>query len=60
MYNDKIDNILIEYKIEIAKLISKGKKLKVSNTFLRQLCKESNMDNMAVLDLYLYLEATGE
>jgi hypothetical protein len=27
---------------------------------LKQLKDESNMDNLAILDLYLYIEATGE
>jgi HKD family nuclease len=58
--NDKIDDVLIEYGIEIPKRISKGEKYKAVNVFLKQLKDESNMDNLAILDLYLYIEATGE
>ena len=58
--NDKIDDVLIEYGIEIPKRISKGEKYKAVNTFLKNLCKDSKMSNLAVLDLYLYIEATSE
>lgn len=56
--NQKIDNVLTNYGIQIPKRISKGEKYKAVNTFLIQIAKKSNIDNLAVLDLYLYKEAT--
>lgn len=56
--NDKIDEVLIQYGIEIPNRISKGEKYKAVNNFLKEISRESNMDNLAVMDLYLYIEAT--
>lgn len=55
--NDKINSVLTDYGIEIPKRISAGEKYKAVNNFLIELSKESKMDNLAILDLYLYLEA---
>lgn len=55
--NHKIDDVLVNYGIEIPKRISKGERYKAVNKFLKEIAKESNIDNMAVLDLYLYMEA---
>ncbi|THV60832.1 NgoFVII family restriction endonuclease [Flagellimonas alvinocaridis] len=58
--NDRIDSLLVSYGIETPRGISKGARYKAINTFLNHICKESGMNNLAVLDYYLYLEATEE
>jgi len=55
--NNKIDSVLYDYGIEVPQRISKGEKYNAVNNFLKELARESKMENMAVLDLYLYTEA---
>ncbi len=55
--NGKSTKALKKYGIELPRGMSKGNKYKITCTFLRQICKEADIKNLAVLDHYLYLES---
>ncbi len=55
--NSKIDSILKRYGIELPKRISLGEKYKATNKFLIEICEETGIDDLAILDYYLYKEA---
>lgn len=55
--NNKIDSVLERYGIELPKRISIGEKYKATNKFLIEICNETGIDDLAILDYYLYLEA---
>jgi hypothetical protein len=55
--NSKIDSVLKRYGIELPKRISLGEKYKATNKFLIEICAETGIDDLAVLDYYLYMEA---
>ncbi|MBZ0328276.1 MAG: NgoFVII family restriction endonuclease [Altibacter sp.] len=55
--NDKIADLLNEYGIELPQRISKGEKYKATNKFFIEICKETGIDDLAILDYYLYKEA---
>jgi len=58
--NDKTTTALKKYGIELPRGLSKGDKYKITCKFLRQICKETDIKNLAVLDHYLYLEGNEE
>lgn len=58
--NDKTETALKKYGIELPRGLSKGTKYRITNKFLRQICVETNFDNLAVLDYYLYIEGSDE
>lgn len=55
--NDKIDLVLKRYGIEIPKRISEGEKYKATNKFLIEICNETGIDDLSILDYYLYTAA---
>ncbi|MEO6175645.1 MAG: phospholipase D family protein [Flavobacterium circumlabens] len=55
--NNKIDSVLERYGIELPKRISIGEKYKATNKFLIEICEETGIDDLAILDYYLYIEA---
>jgi HKD family nuclease len=55
--NQKSNDALKKYGIELPKGLSKGDKYKITCRFLRQICIDTNIDNLAILDHYLYLES---
>ena len=54
--NKKSDTALTKYGIQIPRGLSKGEKYKITSKFLKQICKETKIDDLAILDFYLYLE----
>lgn len=55
--NDKISSVLKKYGIDFPKRISKGEKYKATNKFLIELCNETGIDDLSILDYYLYKAA---
>ncbi|PSR08707.1 MAG: hypothetical protein C7N36_21490 [Bacteroidetes bacterium] len=55
--NGKSDTTLQNYGLELPRGISAGEKYKATCAFLIDVCKDSGIDDLAVLDYYLYLEA---
>lgn len=55
--NDKIDSILEKYGIEFPKRISEGEKYKATNKFLIEICNETGIDDLSILDFYLFTAA---
>ncbi|MDX2048551.1 MAG: phospholipase D family protein [Chitinophagaceae bacterium] len=58
--NDKTTTALKKYGIELPRGLSRGDKYKITCKFLRQICKETDIENLAVLDYYLYIEGNDE
>lgn len=58
--NEKSDTALKKYGIELPRGLSKGDKYKITCKFLRQICEETDIENLAVLDNYLYLEGMNK
>lgn len=54
--NDKTTAALKKYGIELPRGLTKGDKYKITCKFLRQICIETDIKNLAVLDHYLYIE----
>ena len=54
--NNKTLNALKRYGIEFPRGLTKGDKYKITCRVLQEICKETNIENLAVLDYYLYLE----
>ena len=54
--NGKSEKALKKYGIEFPRGLTDGEKYKVMCNFLGGVCKETNIENLAVLDYYLYLE----
>jgi HKD family nuclease len=57
--NNKIDIVLERFGLELPKRISKGEKYKATNNFIIKLCEETGIDDLSILDYYLY-EAANE
>jgi HKD family nuclease len=55
--NKKIDSVLEKYSIQIPKKMSDGERYKAKNKFLLEIIKESDIEDLAILDHYLYEEA---
>jgi hypothetical protein len=58
--NNKTDLALRNYGIELPRGLSKGMKYKITNSFLKQICIETNFDDFATLDYYLYIEGSQD
>ena len=54
--NSKSDIALKKYGIELPRGLSKGDKYKITCKVLQKICVETNIDNLAILDNYLYYE----
>lgn len=58
--NGKSEDTLKKYGIKLPRRLSAGEKYEIIARELRRFCEESNIDNLAVLDEYLYQEASQE
>jgi HKD family nuclease len=58
--NGKIAKALSKYGIETPRGISKGEKYLITTNALLKICEEAKVENLAVLDYYLYLEGNTE
>lgn len=58
--NGKSESTLQQYGLVLPRGLSKGDKYKATCHYLRQACKEAKIDDLTILDYYLYLEAGGE
>jgi hypothetical protein len=56
--NGKSAKALKKYEIEIPRGLSKGEKYKITCIAMRKICLEANMNNLAILDHYLYFEGS--
>lgn len=54
--NTKSETALKKYGIQLPRGLSKGDKYKITAMFLKEIYKETNIADMAILDYYLYLE----
>lgn len=54
--NGKTEKALRKYGIKLPRGLSEGEKYKITCKFLRQVCIDTDIKNLAVLDYYLYLE----
>ncbi len=54
--NAKSDIALKKYGIQMPRGLSRGEKYKITSKFLKHICKEAKIHNLAILDYYLYLE----
>ena len=54
--NVKTEKALRKYGIQLPRELTDGEKYKITCKFLKQVCKDTNIKNLAVLDYYLYLE----
>ena len=54
--NAKSEGALRKYGIELPRGLSRGEKYKITCRFLKEICTETSIENLAVLDYYLYLE----
>lgn len=55
--NSKSNSVLKKHGFELPRGISKGEKYKATCNYLLGICEEVGIENLAVLDHYLYLEA---
>lgn len=56
--NNKTEKALKKFGIEIPRGMTKGDKYKITCNILRQICEETKIENLAILDYYLYLEGS--
>lgn len=54
--NGKSEKALRKYGIQLPRGLTEGEKYKYISKFLQQICKETDIKDLAVLDNYLYLE----
>lgn len=54
--NNKTELALAKYGLQLPRKCSKGEKYKIVCKFLRQICEETKIQNLAVLDYFLYKE----
>lgn len=54
--NEKTSTTLRRYRIEVPRNITEGTKYKILSEFLKQVCGQTKIDDLAILDYYLYLE----
>lgn len=55
--NNKIDTVLERFGLELPNRISKGEKYKATNKFLIEICNETGIDDLSILDYILYIES---
>jgi HKD family nuclease len=58
--NNKTERALKKYGIHFPRGLSDGERYKITCKFLRQVCRDTNIKDLAVLDYYLYLEGSDE
>jgi HKD family nuclease len=58
--NEKIDGVLKAYGIHIPKEISIGAQYKATSNYMVQIAKEAGFDDLAILDRFLYEEASNK
>lgn len=58
--NEKTEKALRKYGIKLPRGLTEGEKYKITCRILRQICEDTNIQNLAVLDHYLYLEGIDE
>lgn len=58
--NGKTEKALNKYGIELPRGLTDGEKYKITSKFLRQVCADTNIKDLTVLDYYLYLEGNEE
>ena len=56
--NDKSEKALRKYGIQLPRGLTVGDKYKITCKFLQQICKDTNIKDLSVLDEYLYLEGS--
>lgn len=56
--NNKTEKALRKYSIKPSRGLTAGKKYEITCKFLRQVCKDTDIIDLAVLDYYLYIEST--
>lgn len=54
--NGKTNEALNKYGVEFPRGLTKGYKYKITCDDLIKICNETNIENLAILDHYLYLE----
>ncbi|MEO1263500.1 MAG: phospholipase D family protein [Bacteroidota bacterium] len=55
--NDKSISTLQDHGLVFPRGLSKGQKYKATNNYLIDICRETEIENLAILDYYLYLES---
>lgn len=58
--NGKTERALNKYGIELPRGLTDGEKYKITCKFLRQVCKDTDIKDLTVLDYYLYLEGNED
>lgn len=58
--NTKTEKALRKYGIELPRGLTEGEKYKITCKFLRQVCNDTDIKDLAVLDYYLYLEGNDK
>ncbi len=58
--NGKTERALKKYGIELPRGLTEGEKYKITCKFLRQVCIDTDIKDLTVLDYYLYLEGNDE
>jgi HKD family nuclease len=58
--NGKTERALKKYGIELSRGLTEGEKYKITCKFLRQVCIDTDIKDLTVLDYYLYLEGNDE
>jgi HKD family nuclease len=58
--NNKSEKALRKYGITFPRGLTDGEKYKITCKFLRQICEDTNIKDLAVLDYYLYLEGSKD
>lgn len=58
--NGKTEKALNKYGIELPRGLTAGEKYKITCKFLRQVCTDTDIKDLTVLDYYLYLEGNDD
>ena len=58
--NGKTEKALKKYGIELPRGLTEGEKYKITCRFLKQVCIDTDIKDLTVLDYYLYLEGNEE
>lgn len=58
--NDPSENALKKYGFKLKRGLSEGEKYKKTCEYLRNICEQTDIKDLAVLDYYLYLEGNKE
>lgn len=58
--NGKTEKALNKYGLELPRGLTDGEKYKITCKFLRQICVDTDIKDLTVLDYYLYIEGSDE